>query len=256
MIRKRMNTITESREPSASVANASNLADERKRRCLLALMGSLMLGFSCLLLVSIFTPAIGMTFSENGPNGNFANDSLKDWKERSFAGNTDYELVEEQGKRVLKGHTNGMASILYTEQRVNLNDTPLVEWSWKVDRTFEDIDERSRQGDDFPARLYVVAKTGFLPWDTLAINYVWSSDAPLGDSWANPFTSKAQMVVVQTGDQHVGTWVRQQRNVAEDFKTYFDTDITDLSGYAVMVDGDNANKEAIAWFGQIQFSAK
>lgn len=251
-----MNRITDSRAPTTRIAHAADLAEERRRLCWLALVGTLMLGFGCLILVSLFTPAIGMTVSDNGPNGNFANDSLKDWKERSFAGNTDYELVEEQGQRVLKGHTNGMASILYTEQPVNLNNTPLVEWSWKVDRTYDGIDERSRQGDDFPARLYVVAKTGFLPWDTLAINYVWSSDAPLGDSWANPFTSKARMVVVQTGDQHVGTWVRQQRNVMEDFRTYFDTDITDLSGYAVMVDGDNANKEAIAWFGKIQFSAK
>ena len=251
-----MNRITDARTPETSVANAPNLADERKRRNYLALMGTLMLGFSCLLVASMFTPAIGMTVGVAGPRGNFANDSLKGWKERSFAGNTDYELVEEQGKRVLKGHTNGMASILYTERSVNLRNTPLVEWSWKVDRTYEGIDERSREGDDFPARLYVVAKTGFLPWETLAINYVWSGDAPLGDSWANPFTSKARMVVVQTGDQHVGTWVTQQRNVAADFKTYFDTDITDLSGYAVMVDGDNANKEAIAWFGQIQFIIK
>ncbi len=256
MIRTRMNRIIYSRQPTTSAATASNSADVRKRRYFLALLGTLMLGFSCLLLASIFTPAIGMTVGVDSPNGNFADDSLKAWKERSFAGNTDYELVEEQGKRVLKGHTIGMASILYTEQNVDLKNTPLVEWSWKVDRTYEGIDERSRQGDDFPARLYVVAKTGFLPWETLAINYVWSGDAPLGDSWANPFTSKAQMVVVQTGDQHVGTWVTQQRNVAEDFKTYFDTDITDLSGFAVMVDGDNANKEAIAWFGQIRFSAK
>ncbi len=216
----------------------------------------MMLGLSWLIVVAISTPAIGMTVPVDGPTGDFSNASLKGWKERSFAGNTDYEMVEEQGSRVLRGHTNGKASILYTEQSVNLKNTPVIEWSWKVDRTYEGINERSRQGDDFPARLYVVAKTGFLPWDTLAINYVWSADAPLGDSWANPFTRKAQMVVVQTGNQHVGTWVQQQRNVAEDFKTYFDTDITDLSGYAVMVDGDNAKREAIAWFGQIQFSAK
>ena len=229
---------------------------QRKRRHFLAVMGTVILGLSWLIVVSISTPAIAMTVPVDGPTGDFANASLNGWKERSFAGNTDYELVEEQGSRVLKGHTNGKASILYTEHDVDLKSTPFLEWSWKVDRTYEGIDERSRQGDDFPARLYVVTKTGFLPWETLAINYVWSADAPLGDSWANPFTSKAQMVVVQTGNQHVGTWVKQQRNVAEDFKTYFDTDITDLSGYAVMVDGDNANKEAIAWFGKIQFSAK
>lgn len=196
-----------------------------------------------------------MTLLENGSPGDFSNASLNGWQERSFAGNTDYRLVEEQGSRVLMGHTTGEASILYTEKRVDLQDTPIIAWSWKVDRTYADINERSREGDDFPARLYVVTRTGFLPWETLAINYVWSASAPLGDSWANPFTNKARMVVVQSGNQHVGQWVQQRRNVADDFRTFFDADITDLSGYAVMVDGDNANKEAMAWFGQIQFSA-
>lgn len=251
-----MNKKHDFNQPAVTVATTMNTTQGRRKHYLLALMGTLLLGLSWLLMVSVSTPAIGMTVPDSGPSGDFANATLAGWKERSFAGNTNYELVEEQGNRVLKGHTNGKASILYTEQSVDLSNTPIIDWSWKVDRTYEDIDERSRQGDDFPARLYVVAKTGFLPWQTLAINYVWSADAVLGDSWANPFTEKAQMVVVQTGAQHVGTWVSQQRNVAQDFKTYFGTDITDLSGYAVMVDGDNANREATAWFGRIQFSVK
>ncbi|ASJ75106.1 DUF3047 domain-containing protein [Granulosicoccus antarcticus] len=216
-------------------------------------MATTILGFGWLMLASSSAPAA--TGQISGLTGEFSSGSLSGWKERSFAGNSKYELIEEQGTQVLQGSTNGKASILYTEQKVDLKTTPLIEWSWKVDRTYEGIDQRSRQGDDFPARLYVVAKTGFLPWDTLAINYVWSTDAPLDDSWANPFTDKAHMVVVQTGNQRVGSWVTQQRNIAEDFKTYFGADIKQLSGYAVMIDGDNANKEGMAWFGKIQFSA-
>jgi hypothetical protein len=189
----------------------------------------------------------------NRPVGDFASESLSGWTERSFDGHTNYELVEEHGTRVLKGHTVGQASILFREETIDLTSTPLIEWSWKVDRTFKDIDERSREGDDFPARLYVVAQTGFLPWETVAINYVWSSLIPIDASWLNPFTDKARMVVVQSGGMHVGDWIQQRRNVAEDFKTFFNMDITELSGYAVMVDGDNSGMEAVAWFGQIQF---
>ena len=187
-----MNRKTSHRRPVNTAVKTQIATQERKRRHFLALVGTLMLGISWLIMASLATPAIAMTSPVDGPIGDFANASLTGWKERSFAGNTDYELVEEQGIRVLKAHTDGKASILYTEQNVNLKNTPVIEWSWKVDRTYEGINERSRQGDDFPARLYVVAKTGFLPWETLAINYVWSADAPLGDSWANPFTSKAR----------------------------------------------------------------
>lgn len=211
-------------------------------------------GVLCASLLPALSQA--MTGVHTGPTGAFNALSLSDWKERSFSGNTQYELVQENGTRVLKGHTQGQASILYKEQTIDLSTQPIIHWSWKVDTTFADLDEKSRGGDDFPARLYVVVKTGFLPWDTLAINYVWSAHAPVNDGWTNPFTDKAHMIAVQSGPQHVGEWVSQSRNVADDFRQAFGVDIDSLDGYAVMVDGDNAGQEATAWFGEISFSSE
>lgn len=185
----------------------------------------------------------------------FAEKSLDGWSERSFDGNTHYELVSEEGVSVLKGHTMEQASILYREKTVNLRKTPIINWSWKVDRTYMNIDEKAREGDDFPARLYVVAQTGFLPWETVAINYVWASELPIGEIWTNPFTDKAKMIAIQSGDTYVGTWTTHSRDVAQDFKNLFDRNVKEISGYAVMVDGDNAKVEAVAWFGEISFSA-
>lgn len=189
------------------------------------------------------------------PGGAFENHSLDGWAERSFEGNTHYELIREGNLNVLKGHTQGAASILYREEVIDLEDTPIIHWSWKVDRTYADIDEQSRSGDDFPARLYVVAQTGFLPWETVAINYVWASAAAIGDIWTNPYTEKAKMVAIQSGDMDVGSWTRHSRNVADDFRQLFGEEVRKLSGYAVMVDGDNTQMEANAWFGQISFAA-
>lgn len=186
----------------------------------------------------------------------FNDSTLQDWKERSFSGNSTYELVDINGLRVLKGSTDGAASILYKEKKINLSKTPLITWSWKIDDIYQNIDEQTRQGDDFPARLYVVAKTGLLPWQTLALNYVWSSNQATGESWPNPFTDKAKMIVVQTGDSNAGKWVTQTRNIATDFKEQFGRDIDSISGYAVMVDGDNAAKQGTAWFADISFNAE
>ena len=189
------------------------------------------------------------------PGGAFSTNGLNGWSERSFEGNTRYELVDEGGVAVLKGHTRSKASVLYREEVVDLSKTPVISWSWKIDQTYSGIDEKSRAGDDFPARLYVVVKTGFLPWDTLAINYVWSSSVPVGETWANPFTGKAKMVAVQSGDADVGKWSLHSRNIVDDFKTLFDLDADELDGYAVMVDGDNSKQEGTAWFGEINFSS-
>lgn len=195
-----------------------------------------------------------MSITASKATGSFASNTLEGWSERSFSGETDYQLVEDNGLSVLKGHTQGKASILYREQKVDLIKNPVIRWSWKIDRTYMNIDEQARAGDDFPARLYVVAQVGFLPWETVAINYVWASEIAEGESWTNPFTDKAKMIAVQSGDAHVGSWTIQSRNVAEDFKTHFDMDIKELSGFAVMVDGDNGMREATAWFGEIEFS--
>ena len=215
-------------------------------------MASLITAAALLLGSGGITNAMSVTASK--ASGSFAPKSLDGWSERSFSGKTDYQLVNDKGLRVLKGHTQGKASILYREQTVDLIKNPVIHWSWKVDRTYMNIDEQAREGDDFPARLYVVAQVGFLPWETLAINYVWASKVAEGESWTSPYTKKAMMIAVQSGDAHVGSWTIQSRNVAKDFKTHFGMDIKELSGFAVMVDGDNGMREATAWFGEIEFN--
>ncbi|MFK7995497.1 MAG: DUF3047 domain-containing protein [Granulosicoccus sp.] len=194
------------------------------------------------------------TATSDRPLSEFADTNLDRWSERSFSGNTHYELIEDEGVRVLKAHTQKQASILYREESIDLRKRPVINWSWKIDHTYVNIDEQTRNGDDFPARLYVVAQVGFLPWETVSINYVWASEIPVGEIWSNPFSEKAKMVAIQSGDKFAGKWTSHSRNVVQDFKAFFNHDIEQLSGYAVMVDGDNAQMEATAWFGEIGFS--
>lgn len=181
-------------------------------------------------------------------------ENLNDWDERSFKGNSVYQSVNIDNREAIHGRTEGNASILYRESTINLLDTPMLSWEWKVKNTFgNDIDERTQKGDDFPARLYVVVKTGLFPWQTSAINYVWSSNQPINSDWPNPFTDKARMVVVDTGEQHLNQWRSHRRNIKDDFKRYFDLDTDKIDGYAVMVDGDNSESSAQAWFANITF---
>ena len=200
------------------------------------------------------TPSHASAVISNQPSGAFSTDALDNWEERSFKGNTEYELVDAGEIPVLRGHTQGQASVLYREIDIDLTKTPIINWSWKIDHIYNNIEEHTKEGDDFPARLYVVVKTGFLPWETLAINYVWSSNTPVGRNWHNPFTDEAVMIAVQSGDEHAGKWSVHSRNVIEDFKTLFGLDATEINGYAVMVDGDNSNQDGTAWFGEISFT--
>lgn len=209
---------------------------------------------SAILPFAVQATGADSTSPSDHPISAFVDDSLDDWDERSFNGNTDYQLVTEEGVSVLRAHAESQASVLYREQKVNLLETPVISWSWKVDRVYKNIDEKTKKGDDFPARLYVAKQFGFLPWESMVINYVWASDAAIGDIWTNPYSKNAKMVVIQSGDTYVDKWTTHSRNVAQDFKDLFDLDVEELDGYAVMVDGDNNKVEAVAWFGAISFS--
>ena len=183
----------------------------------------------------------------------FPGASLAGWNEREFEGSTEYRLVGEVPEVSLSARADGSASVLYRDREVRIADTPLLRWSWSVDAVYDGIAETTRDGDDFPARLYVVVKTGVLPWQTLALNYVWASAVPVGESWESPYTDKARMIAVRSGSGDAGAWVCQTRDVVADFRTHFGVDVDEIDGYAVMVDGDNGARQGQALFGAIDF---
>ena len=178
------------------------------------------------------------------------------WKEKSFSGNTLYTLESNGNTLAIKGQTNGKASALYQDSKIDLKSTPFLSWQWKVSNVFDNYREKQKSGDDFPARLYVIYQRGMFKWNTVAINYVWSSQHAVGESWSSAYTNKAKIVVLQSGETRVGTWVQEKRNIVEDFKTLFDIDVSSLSGYALMVDGDNTSASATGWFADIVFRDK
>ncbi len=208
------------------------------------------------ILAAIFYAPVASTSNIDATDHRFPEPDLSQWKERSFSGNSEYKLVTQDGQNVLQATTANAASVLYKSQKIDLTKTPYLSWSWKIDNVFTGNDEKDKTGDDFPARLYVVAQTGLLPWETVAINYVWSSSEPLGSDWSNPYTEKNHMVAVQSGPELVGDWTVQKRNIAADFQQYLDLEIDELAGYAVMIDGDNSQQSGNAYFGMINFSQK
>ena len=184
-----------------------------------------------------------------------ANAEEGEWEEHSFVGHTRYTIEQNGDRQTIKAEASGTASVLFRSHKVDLGKTPIVHWRWKINSTYgTQLDEQSRDGDDYPARIYFVVKVGPFPWQTLAVNYVWSSSGQVGDSWPNAYTKKAQMMAIQAGSSNAGRWVTEKRNVVEDFKRLFDVDVGTLDGYAVMVDGDNTGSTGTAWFSDIRFS--
>jgi hypothetical protein len=199
---------------------------------------------------------VSAAFADDVMIANFSAGDLSGWEEKSFLGNTHYQLVEGDTSKVLKASTQGKASGLFREIEIDLTQTPYLNWSWKVTNTFRDNDERSKAGDDYPARIYVVVSGGLFFWNTRAVNYVWASHESTGSQWPNAFTGNARMMAVQSGEEMLGQWVYERRNVREDLKRLFGDDFAQIDAVAVMVDGDNTGQSAESYFGDIYFSSE
>ena len=176
------------------------------------------------------------------------------WEEKEFEGRTVYTPLPEEG--LLMAESHGTASGLFHEGTIDLAATPWLNWSWKLENVLSGLNEREKSGDDYPARIYVVAKGGIAFWRTKALSYVWSGSEAPGAMWPNPFTSNAYMIAVRGGTDRLGELVSEKRNIREDWKRAFGEDIRELDAVAIMTDTDNSGLSARAWYGQPSFSAE
>jgi hypothetical protein len=186
----------------------------------------------------------------------FSQGNLSGWQTKAFAGETRYFLENSDGQLALRADSSAAASGRYREVSVDLNKTPILNWTWKVDGVLTGNDERIRAGDDYPARVYVVFSGGVMFWRTRAINYVWSNKQPIDSRWPNAFTDHAHMIAVESGSGRVGQWVSERRDVRADYRRAFGEEPGYVDAVAIMTDTDNTGAVATAWYGDIWFTAK
>jgi hypothetical protein len=185
--------------------------------------------------------------------GRFAQRDLIGWHVQQFQGETAYSFERVDGRQGLRAVSQGSASGLYRKMKVDLARTPYLEWSWRVAGVLQDVDERTRSGDDYPARVYVVVSGGLAFWRTRSLVYVWSSNQPTGSTWNNAFTANARVMALRSGATDANRWVHEKRNLIADFRQLFGNDIHEIDAVAIMTDTDNSGQSATAWYGNITF---
>jgi len=185
----------------------------------------------------------------------FKKEGLTGWEEKSFVGNTQYSLIDMAGEKVLKASSHAAASGMFKEVRIDLERTPWLNWSWRIDNTLLNTNERQKSGDDYPARIYVIIDGGVFFWRTKALNFVWSSHQSKESHWPNAYTHNARMVVVQSGDEKLGQWVSEKRNIRQALQTQFGESFRYIDATAIMTDTDNTKGTAVAYYKKIFFSS-
>lgn len=185
---------------------------------------------------------------------------------------TRYTLADDSGTTVLRADAAAAVSALSRALRVNLAEYPVLKWRWKVANTLKSSDIRSKDGDDYPARVYVMfdyplaklplaertklrlARAFYdpdLPAATLC--YVWDGKAPAGTIVPSSYTNLMRMIVVESGATRVNQWLTVERDVAADFKAAFGDEAPAVSAVAIATDTDNTGETATAFYGDISF---
>ena len=202
--------------------------------------------------------------------------SLPDgWKPLTFKKiekHTVYTVVKDGDTVAVKAVSEAASSGLTREIKINPREYPIVQWRWKVTNVLKKGDVTRKEGDDYPARIYITfeydaGKVGFFKkaqYETArllygqypplgAINYIWESKAPTGTVAPNPFTDQVKMIVVESGAASLNQWMTEERNVYEDYKKAFGEEPPMISGVAIMTDTDNTGETATAYYGDIVF---
>jgi hypothetical protein len=195
------------------------------------------------------------------------------WEQIRFgqnASSTHYDLVRRGSTVVVRARSDNGASGLFTQQRVDLDKYPILEWRWKATDLPARADVTADTTADAAARIYVtfdyddlgfldrvklmlLRRAAFSEAPARALNYLWATRQEKEVPVTSPYTDQIRMLPVRSGTTRVGGWVRERRNVRADYQAVFGEDPPAVNGIAIMTDADNTGGTARALYGDIVF---
>ena len=209
-------------------------------------------------ILIIFLSFFNIVLAENVNVFEFTDNELSTLKVRKVIGayaKTQYSLGSNENGKFMRAEANNSASGLGKEIKINLNETPFLNITWKIEKDLPGIDEGSKKGHDYAARVFVVKKTGATPLSNRAMNYVFSSNNDVNTYHPSPFTKKSIDYVLSTTKENLNEWVTVKANVRDHFQKFHNLDLDEINGVAIMSDTDNSKLSSIAYYQNIYFSS-
>ena len=211
--------------------------------------------FKLILVTTLFQTTL---YSEEVKVFEFTEKELSESTVRKVRGadnKTEYSVGSNENGNYLKAIADNAASGLGKEIKIDLNETPFINITWKIEKDIPGIDETAKKGHDFAARVFVIKKTGATALSNRAVNYVFSSNQDVGSNSPSPYTKKSVDNVLATTKTNLNEWVTVKANVKEDFKKFHNLDVNELDGIAIMSDTDNSKQKSITYYQNIYFSS-
>jgi hypothetical protein len=199
---------------------------------------------------------------------------LANWRPVTFPKikeHTQYSIEDQGREKVLRAESRASASAIVYRSPFNIYDYPRLRWKWKVANVYEKGNARTKEGDDYPLRVYVlfeydpdkasfydamkygVAKSFYGEYPPhSALNYIWANRDDETGIITNTYTSNAKMIVLQKGKKNLGRWIVEERNILDDYRKAFGTDPPAMATLGIMNDSDDTKESSVSYVGFIE----
>jgi hypothetical protein len=179
-----------------------------------------------------------------------------EWQKQSWGSpKYDFKVVDNDGRPVLhlKSANEGSTINREVKGRVNLKETPILEWSWKMVMLPKGGDSCKKATDDQAGQVFVMWPRFPEAVRSRIIGYVWDTTQPIGTVCKSEKTGMVTYIVVRSGPADVGKWLSERRNVAEDFKKIYGEEPDNPGAVSISIDSNDTNSTAESYMGPILF---
>lgn len=194
-------------------------------------------------------PVVAIPLADALPGGRLAPGELPPaWALKRFSGRAQFELTRDDGRQAFRLVSQASSFALHRDVSIDLQQFPVLTWSWKVVRLPRG-DER-----DQAAQVYVIFPRAPNPRASSdVVGYIWDSQSPVGHRAMNPDWPNVRVVVLESGAERAGKWVREQRDVRRDYVALFGKEPPAVGRVAVMTDSDHTRTTSEAFFSDLAF---
>ena len=204
--------------------------------------------------------------------------NLQRWKNlyfRNIKEHTQYKILQKGGETFLQLKSEHSASGLILKEKFDVYRFPLIQWRWKTQKVYKKAHLGTKQGDDYPLRLYILFQYkppkgfslrkmlyaflkgvyGEYPPDS-ALSFVWSSKVVPEQYYSVPGFSDTRIYPIDSGTEKINVWQEHSVNIVEEYRKAFQKEPPETVSLGIMNDSDNTGETAISFIDFIQVSSE
>jgi hypothetical protein len=149
------------------------------------------------------------------------------WELKENTGKAEFKVDQEGNNYFLRLSSENSSWTLVNHVDLDIREYPILTWRWKATKLPQGGDVRKKETDDQAGQLYVVFTRRFPELRSQIIGYVWDTSTPKGTTLDSPSANPppTKIVVLQSGEEKLGHWVTERRNVLEDYRAFFGEEV-------------------------------